>query len=130
MLSAILGLTSVALGGIVLAVCILGLLGTPVDRWSEQRQVMVPAVPPRSQLEWDWDLGREVTRPVLVPAATIFVPTPECAFLAFVSEVLAIAGLLVGWSRRRFSWSSALGAACAVLPALILVVCHGVMCLR
>jgi hypothetical protein len=128
--SAILGTLSVALAGLALAVTILGLVGSEVERWSEQRLVMVPAIPPRSEPEWDWDLGREVMRPVLVPLTAVFVPTPECHVLAFFGEALGVAGLLVGWTRRRFSWSSAFGTACAILNALILVVCSGVLCLR
>jgi len=65
---------------------------------------------------------------VLVPVRLIYLPSPECRALWFLGEALGIAGIvLCWWQHRRFSWSSALGVAIAVLSAMIGIACEMLM---
>jgi hypothetical protein len=90
------GTTSLALAGIVLAVTLVGILGGSLGHWSVRHQV--------------WTRGW----------VTYYVPSPEGCSLGVLGEAFGVAGLVICWTQcRRFSRLSALGVVCTFLSVMV-----------
>jgi hypothetical protein len=122
------GVCSVALGCVVFAVTLLGFFGYPSGHWSMKREVM--RATGQFQNRYDSAAGREITEPVLAPVRPIHIPTFECRVLAFLAQVIAISGILLGWRQRRVSWLSTLGFALVMVTVAIQVTCEMTMYMR
>ncbi len=130
MASMIVGTASLALAIVVAVATILGLLGVPCGQWSEPRQIMVEASPPRFVSHLDLGSLDWVSEPVLVPSRKIWVPSHDCAGLALLGAILGGMGIVLSLQRRKFSWLSAIGFTLIVLMMATVLACDALMTLR
>ena len=121
-----LGCPSLALTGILFVVTVIGLAGFPLRPWNVPRTWMAEAKPLRFEYHIDVD-GIEYSYRVLVPYATVYMPSDECSSLGVVGAVLACLGLVESYRKRRFSWLSGISITLFLITNLIIIVCSWYM---
>jgi hypothetical protein len=123
----LLGTASLSLAIVMLIVTFAGLLGVRIERLSERRDVMVESTPPKFISDWDPEIQRWVSVPVLTLSRSIWVPSDDCERLALLALVLGEVGLALSLRRRQLSWLSAIGFALALLAVLVVMGCELLM---
>jgi hypothetical protein len=127
--SLLLGVVSACLALAVGMVTLVGILGIPYEPWCERRELMTEA---RGQGDTIEETGPKVSSasPRRIATTSIHLPSLHGRVVACVAEALGIAGLILGWRRRRAVWLSALGVLLALLSMAPVIVCEMFLTLR